>query len=699
MPRHVTHLETGNPAELGATLVGDGINFAVWAPEAERVELCLYDAKGEHETHRLVFHEKTGSVWHGHFPGGKAGQRYGLRAYGAYQPSQGLYFNPHKLLVDPYAKAVDRPFVLHPSVYGFDPDHHDRPDHRDSAAHVPKAIVQAPLTPLELEGPRYKGSQSLIYELHVRGMTMQHPKVPKTMRGKLAGLRQPAVIEYLQKLGVTTLELLPIAAWADDRHLPKLGLGNYWGYNPVTMMAVDPRLAGRDAIIELRETVAALHAAGFEVILDVVFNHTGEGDELGPTFCMRGLDNRGYYRLHTDDPSVYINDAGCGNCLALQREPGLRLTMDSLRYWVQAAGVDGFRFDLAPALGRLETGFSVDAPLMLAIAQDPVLREVKLIAEPWDIGPGGYQVGQFRSPWAEWNDDFRDDVRKFWRGDDGMRGALATRLSGSADLYDRHGRNIDASINFVTAHDGFTLADLVTYAQKHNEANGEENRDGTQDNHSWNNGAEGPTDDPHINEQRAADQRALLATLLLAGGTPMLTAGDEFGRTQHGNNNAYVQDNPLSWLDWALASSPTGKRQIDFVARLAALRRQYKALQAEHFIGRPAHGDWVSVQWLDAEGEPLDEAGWNRPESAPLALVLSPMNGAGHLRAERLWLCFQPRNHPQTCRLALSRDGHHWSLILDSARPELEAGHAVYSSAESLALGRGVSIAVELLRP
>ncbi|TWI54833.1 glycogen operon protein [Pseudomonas duriflava] len=699
MPRHALYLEPGNPLELGATLTDDGINFAVWSPEAERLELCLFDAKGNQETARLVFHEQRGGVWHGHLPGGRAGLRYGLRAYGEYKPAEGLLFNAHKLLVDPYAKALDRPFTLHPSVFGFDPDHPGRPDHRDSAAHVPKTIVLPALAPFSGEGPRYSGGQTIIYELHVRGLTMLHPKVPKTLRGQLAALRQPAVISYLQTLGVTTLELLPIAAWADDRHLPALGLANYWGYNPVTMMAVDPRLAGRDALMELRETVAALHAAGFEVILDVVFNHTGEGDELGPTLCMRGLDNRGYYRLHPDDPAVYINDSGCGNCLALQREPALRLTMDALRHWVQAAGVDGFRFDLAPALGRLETGFSVEAPLMQAIQQDPVLRQVKLIAEPWDIGPGGYQVGQFRSPWSEWNDSFRDDVRKFWRGDAGMRGALATRLAGSADLFDHHGRDIDASINFITAHDGFTLADLVTYAHKHNEANGEENRDGTQDNYSWNNGVEGPTDDPHIIEQRAADQRALLATLLLAGGTPMLTAGDEFGRTQHGNNNAYVQDTPMSWMDWQLAASPAGQRRWAFTQRLIALRRRYKALQAEHFIGRQASREWVDVRWLDPEGEPLHEDGWKQPDPAPLAFLLAPMNGSGDLVGERLWLCFQPLHHPQTCRLPAARDGHHWLLLLDSARSELELDHAVYSSAESLALGRGVSIAVELLRP
>ncbi|KUM39715.1 glycogen debranching protein GlgX [Pseudomonas sp. EpS/L25] len=693
MPRTFTRLEAGCPDHYGATLVDDGINFAVWSPAAEAVELCLYAAKGEAETQRLVFREHEGGVWHGFLPGAKPGLRYGLRAQGAYRPQDGLRFNVRKLLVDPWALAVDRPFQLHPSTYGFHPDDPSRPDERDSGPHVPKAIVLPPL-PALTPAPKRRDA-GLIYELHVRGQTRLHPRVPARQRGTLAALRHPALIEHWQRLGVTTLELLPIAAWADDRHLPALGLANYWGYNPVVMGAVDPRLAGSNALGELRETVATLQAAGFEVLLDVVFNHTGEGDELGPTFNLRGLDNAGYYRLQPDDPARYINDMGCGNCLALYSPPALRLTLDSLRHWVTAAGVDGFRFDLAPALGRLESGFDRDAPLLQALAQDPLLRQVRLVAEPWDIGPGGHQVGAFRAPWQEWNDAFRDDVRRFWRGDEGLRGALATRLAGSADLFGVGDRPLRTSVNFITAHDGFTLADLVSYAEKHNEANGEGNRDGTTDNKSWNNGVEGPSDDPAIKEARAADQRALLATLILAGGEPMLTAGDEFGRTQQGNNNAYVQDNELSWLDWQQAASPAGQRQNVFVGRLMALRRVHPALQARRLLGRPDPNGWVQIEWLDADGTPMNDGRWQTAGSLPLALTLEPLDGDGQPQAARIWLAFQPRREEIALHLPPSRDGHHWVIQLDSRQPELEPGSAVYPSAENLRAGRGVLLAVE----
>ncbi len=535
----------GQPEPLGVVPVADGVNVAVWSAHAQAIEFCLFDEAGEMETARLRLPGRTGPVFHGHLPGVAAGARYGLRAHGPWQPAQGHRFNPAKLLLDPFAVAIDRVFRLHPSM--FDPPDAGAPDPADSAAAMPKGVVLAPAEPAAAPPP-FAWDRQVIYELHVRGFTMRHPGIPPALRGTFAGLGHPAAIAHLQALGVTAVELMPCAAWIDERHLPPLGLTNYWGYNPVALCAPDPQLAP-GGWPEVRASIAALQGAGIAVLLDVVLNHTGEGDPLGPTVSLRGLDNATYYRALPDDPARLINDTGCGNTLALDRPPVLRLAMDALRTWAQRGGVDGFRLDLATTLGRRAEGFDPAAPLLAAMTQDPVLRGRAIIAEPWDIGPGGYRLGAFPAGWGEWNDRTRDTMRRFWRGDPGTLGALATGFAGSADVF-APPRPVSRGINFVTAHDGFTLADLVAYREKHNEANGEANRDGTDNNLSWNNGAEGPSDDPAIRAARARDGRALLATLLLARGTPMLSMGDEAGRTQHGNNNAYAQDNALSWFDW-----------------------------------------------------------------------------------------------------------------------------------------------------
>ncbi len=611
----ILHISSGFPEPLGVTPDAGGINVAVYSHNATSVEFCLFDATGEQQTHAVTLPGRTGDVFHAYIAGVGVGARYGLRAYGADAPALGHRFNPEKLLVDPYASCLDRPFVLASEQFSLG-------EHKlaDSAASMPKAIVVnrnefcKPFSPL-----RIPWASTVIYELHVRGFTRLHPKIPETIQGTFAALARVEAIAHLRDLGVTTVEIMPAAAWAGERHLPPLGLNNYWGYNPVALMAPDPRLAP-GGWPEIRQAVDALHAAGLEVILDVVLNHSGESDEFGPTLSLRGLDNASYYRLSPDDPERYVNDSGCGNCLALNRPAVLRLAMDSLRTWVELGGVDGFRFDLATSLGREEGTFNPAAPLLAAIAQDPLLRQAKLIAEPWDIGPGGYRVGGFPAQYGEWNDRFRDDVRRFWRGDEGLRGALATRLAGSADIF--AGKHFASrSINFITAHDGFTLADLVSYAHKHNAANGESNRDGTDNNFSWNHGYEGPCDDEPCLSARARDQRNLLATLLLSRGTPMLSMGAELGITQHGNNNAYAQDNPLTWLDWAQADPAL----IAFTRDLIALRRAHPALRAELFLtgGVSAESGLPDVEWRSARAPLRGDAEWNNPDDATLVAVFS----------------------------------------------------------------------------
>jgi glycogen operon protein len=637
----------GWPEPLGAILDETGANFAYPAPGATAVSICLFDAHGR-ETARIRLPGRTGDVHHGHVAGLAEGTRYGLRVEGPWKPSRGHRFNAHKLLVDPWARALDRAFALHPAHF----DTGEAPDETDSAPFLPKAILTAPLPSAPGRAPR--GPQ-VIYELHVKGFSALNPDVPPDQRGTFAGLGHPASVEYLRALGVTTVELLPAAAWIEERHLPPLGLTNYWGYNPVAMLAPDPRLAP-GGMAEVRAAVDALHAAGIAVIQDVVFNHTGECDELGPTLSLKGLGNAAFHRLLPADGRRYANDAGCGNTLALDRPWPLRLAMDAFRHWAGQAGLDGFRLDLATTLARRDTGFDADAPLIQAMRQDPVLRGLLIIAEPWDIGMGGYQLGRFPPGWGEWNDRFRDDVRRFWRGDAGRMGALATRLAGSADTFVH--RPLSDSVNYVTAHDGFTLADLVSHAHKHNHANGEHNRDGTDDNISWNNGTEGPTDDPAIQARRQGDIRALLATLLLSRGTPMLSMGDEAGRSQGGNNNAYAQDNALSFLDWSRLDA--GLR--DFTRKLVKARLAHPALHdTAPLTGVPQPDGLPDVTWLRPDAAPMDHAAWHDPERRAVVVLL-------HTDGDR---CLLALNAGEATPLVLPppRPGQGWELLADSSAP------------------------------
>jgi glycogen operon protein len=642
----------GTPEPMGITLVEGGINVAVFARHASHVVFCLFDERGENEEARLVLPERTGDVHHGFIARIGAGTHYGLRAEGPFEPLRGHRYDPSKLLVDPYARLLDRPFRYVPQLAA------PREANVDTAPFVPRAIVpRGPGTPAPSR-PR-TAPPGLIYEIGVKAFTKRHPSVSTALRGTLAALGEPVIIEHLHKLGVTHVELMPIAAWMDERHLPRLGLTNAWGYNPIVFMAPDPRLVpgGED---ELRRTVARLHEAEISVILDVVYNHTAESDEAGPTVSLRGLDNAAYYRHFANDPGRLVNDTACGNTLACDRAPVLRLVTDAMRHWVETAGVDGFRFDLATVLGRSENGFSPEAPLLSAIAQDPLLRETLLIAEPWDVGTGGYRLGQFSAPFHEWNDKYRDDVRRFWRNDASGAGALATRLAGSSDIFQASFRGPCASVNFIACHDGFALADVVGYAQKHNEANGESNRDGIDDNHSWNCGAEGETEDRSVVERRSRDLRALLVTLLVSRGTPMLTAGDELGRTQKGNNNAYCQDNEITWIDWQGADQALA----DFVAGLSRLRAEFAMLHEDAFFtGKPGEpGDPPDVEWLTPLGRPMRDDEWARADVFAMSAASSRAEGD----PQRLCIVFNRSSTPVSFILPGAEEKS-WLCVLDSA--------------------------------
>ncbi|MFJ6936574.1 glycogen debranching protein GlgX [Streptomyces sp. NPDC101132] len=631
----------GAPTPLGARYrVGpDGVagtNFALWAGGgAEAVELCLFDEQGGVVTEtRCALPELTHEIWHGFVPGVRPGQRYGFRVHGRWDPWTGSRFNPAKLLLDPYARAVDGDFSLPPEVYGHVRDWPQQyiadtvRDDRDSGPYVPKGVVVHDDDDWSDDvRPKTPWADSVIYELHVRGFTMRHPEVPPELRGTYAGLAHPAAVAHLTRLGVTAVELLPVHQFAHEDHLLRRGLRNYWGYNSIGYFAPHAGYSASGTagqqVGEFKRMVRALHAAGIEVILDVVYNHTAEAGELGPTLSLRGIDNRGYYRLQSDQRR-YADYTGCGNTLHAGRPHVLRLITDSLRYWVTEMGVDGFRFDLAAALARSMHDVDMLSPFLAVIAQDPVLRRVKLIAEPWDVGSGGYQVGAFPPLWTEWNDRYRDAVRDFWRGALPDVRDLGYRLSGSSDLYAWGGRRPYASVNFVTAHDGFTLRDLVSYEHKHNEANGEDNRDGTHDNRSWNSGAEGETDDARIAALRRRRLRALVTTLLLSTGVPMLTAGDEMGRTQGGNNNAYCQDNAVSWVDWSLLEDPGWRELCALTARLTGLRRAHPVLRRRAFFsGRPQEADGLrDLAWFTPAGTEMTERDWYAPAAA-VGLFLS----------------------------------------------------------------------------
>jgi len=622
----------GDPYPLGATWTGVGVNFALFSAHATKVELCLFDSPdAKAERRRIPLTEQTDMVWHGFLPDVRPNQLYGYRVYGPYDPPSGNRFNPNKVVMDPYAKSVARPIHWGDEMFGYTVGHGDEDlfmDPRDNAALAPLAAVVDPaFTWGDDRPPRTPWHNTVIYEMHVRGFSKRHPDISERLRGTYEALTTEHAINHLKRIGVTAVELMPVHHHALDRHLQEQGLTNYWGYNSVGYFAPERRLAASKtpagSVREFKRMVRSLHAAGLEVILDVVYNHTAEGNHLGPMLSLKGIDNASYYRLVGDNPRYYMDFTGCGNTLNMRSPQVLQLIMDSLRYWVLDMHVDGFRFDLASALAR--ELFEVDrlGAFFDIIHQDPVLSQVKLIAEPWDLGQGGYQVGNFPVLWTEWNGKYRDAVRSFWRGDGSTVSELATRLAGSNDLYAHSGRQPYASINFITAHDGFTLHDLVSYNDKHNEANGEENRDGENHNLSSNNGVEGPTEDPAINAVRERQKRNFLATLLLSQGVPMISHGDELGRTQLGNNNAYAQDNELTWMDWSL--TPDKRTLLDFTTKLVRFRLSQPTLRRrKYFQGRSIRGGGVKdVAWLTPEGGEMDDSGWNTGSVRSLGMLLS----------------------------------------------------------------------------
>ncbi len=614
-------IEAGSPAPLGATFDGEGTNFALFSERAEAVELCLFDGQ-DREVTRIGLPERTGDVWHGYLWGCRPGQRYGYRVHGPWDPAAGRFFNPDKLLLDPYARELSGPLKWAPEVFGFDRDGPDggmRRNSADSAPFVPKGVVHGAGGAPGTRRP-VPWAETILYETHVRGYTMRHPAVPEPDRGSFRGLRNREVLDYLKALGITTVELMPVQAFVDEHFLVERRLSNFWGYNTLGFFAPEPRYLRGGSLSEFREMTDAIHEAGLEVVLDVVYNHTAEGDRLGPTLSFRGIDNPSYYRPTAEDPGEYVNDTGCGNTLNADHPQVRRLILDSLRYWTTEMGVDGFRFDLATVLGRGAEGFDRQHPFFLELQQDPVLSGVKLIAEPWDVGPGGYQLGGFPPGWAEWNDRYRDAVRRAWRGDKGGLEGFAGGLLGSAEIFEAEGRKPWASVNYVASHDGFTVQDLVSYEVRSNEANGEDNRDGHEHNCSCNYGVEGPTDDAGIRAVRRRQRLNLLASVLFSQGTPMLLAGDEFGNSQGGNNNAYAQDNETGWLDWSgLAGDPEFQAQVQALVRL---RREVGLFRQEaHRHGRTENpAGWSDVEWLDADGKRLEDAAWGDAQALSVLL-------------------------------------------------------------------------------
>jgi isoamylase len=672
----------GRPYPLGATWDGKGVNFALFSEHATQVELCLFDAAdAKSEAHRIPLPEYTDHVWHGYLPDVLPGQLYGYRVHGPYEPQQGHRFNPHKVVLDPYAKLIGRDVQWADECFAYrlgDPEADMSFDERDSAAFAPLAVVIDPaFTWGDDRPPSTPSHKTLIYELQVKGFTQLHPEVPERLRGTYAGLASEPAIRHLAELGVTAVELLPVHHFLDDRHLIDRGLTNYWGYNTLAFLAPHSRYATthlpQDAVQQFKMMVAGLHAAGIEVILDVVYNHTAEGNQLGPTLSMRGVDNAAYYRLSPEDPRYYMDFTGCGNSPNVQHPRMLQLIMDSLRYWVTDMHVDGFRFDLASTLAR--ELFEVDrlGAFFDIIHQDPVLSQVKLIAEPWDVGAGGYQVGNFPVLWSEWNGKYRDTVRRFWKGDGDTLAEFATRLSGSSDLYQNDGRKPSASINFITCHDGFTLHDLVSYNDKHNEANGEDNQDGANDNNSWNCGAEGPTDDPAINALRWQQQRNFLTTLLLSQGVPMLLAGDEFSHTQQGSNNTYCQDNERTWLNWELSAEQ--QAFYDFVRSVIRLQRTQPVFQRrKFFLGRPIRGeDILDISWFEPSGEEMTEEAWNTGYARCLGvrwagdLIGETDENGVPIVGDTILLLMNAHHDAIPFTLPALKDGQQWERLLNTA--------------------------------
>ena len=670
----------GKAYPLGATYDGAGTNFAVFSEVAERVDLCLFDDDGTES--RIPLPEVDGFVWHAYVPNIEPGQRYGYRLHGPYEPQAGLRCNPNKLLVDPYSKAIDGTFEWNQSLFGYKFGDPDSRNDDDSAASMPKSVVINPFFDWGNDRPPdHQYADTVVYEAHVKGLTQTHPDIPEQLRGTYAGVAHPVMIDHLKSIGITAIELMPVHHFANDSTLIEKGLSNYWGYNTVAFFAPDPKYSSAASaggqVQEFKAMVRALHEADIEVILDVVYNHTAEGNHLGPTLSMRGIDNAAYYRLVDDDKRYYMDYTGTGNSLNVGHPHALQLIMDSLRYWVIEMHVDGFRFDLAATLAR--EFYDVDrlATFFELVQQDPTVSQVKLIAEPWDVGPGGYQVGNFPPQWTEWNGKYRDTVRDFWRGEPATLDEFAYRLSGSADLYEHTARRPVASINFVTAHDGFTLRDLVSYHEKHNEANGEENNDGESYNRSWNCGAEGPTDDADINQLRARQQRNFLTTLLLSQGVPMICHGDELGRTQDGNNNGYCQDNALTWIDWAAADAGL----LEFTRALSALRASHPVFRRRRFfsgkpVGRRGQDGLPDISWFTPDGAEMTDEDWGASFAKSVAVFL---NGHGipglDARGQRVFddsfvLCFNAHHEPIEFTLPPKEFGKDWRTVVHTGTAE-----------------------------
>ena len=672
----------GSPYPLGATWDGVGVNFAIFSEHGTRVELCLFDSiDAEVESVTIPLQEHTDMVWHGYLPDVRPGQLYGYRVHGPYTPHMGYRFNPHKLVMDPYAKVVGRTVRWHESLFGFNFGSDDTTfDDRDSAPYAPlAAVIDNAFTWGDDQPLRTPWHETLIYEMHVKGFTKLNPYIPEPLRGTYLGLASEPAIRHLASLGVTAVELMPVHHHVDDWHLAQRGLSNYWGYNTLSYFAPDVRYASsaspQDAVREFKMMVRALHAANLEVILDVVYNHTAEGNHAGPTLSLRGIDNTSYYRLLPNEPRFYQDFTGCGNTLNMRSPRVLQLIMDSLRYWVKEMHVDGFRFDLASALARELHAVDKLGAFFDIIHQDPVLSQVKLIAEPWDLGEGGYQVGNFPTKWTEWNGKYRDAVRRFWRGDGGVVSELATRLSGSSDLYEQSGRRPYASINFITAHDGFTLADLVSYNTKHNEANAEQNADGENHNLSWNCGVEGSTTDRRVLEMRERQRRNLLATLMMSVGVPMISGGDELGRTQEGNNNAYCQDNEISWTCWE--NTPERRDYLDFTRRLIRIWKDHPVLRRRKFFqGRRIRGaDVLDIAWLDPSGREMTDETWSSPDVRCLGVRLNgdaidevDERGA-RIIGDTLLLLLNGADQPIAFTLPMTAPEERWETLIDTADP------------------------------
>jgi isoamylase len=705
-------LRPGAPYPLGATWDGSGVNFSIFSENATKVELCLFDGPdGTHERQRIVLPEQTDQVWHVYLSGIRLGQLYGYRVYGPYEPDAGHRFNPAKLLIDPYTKAISGTIRWSDAIFGYrigDSAEDLSRDDRDSAQGIPKCVVVDPaFTWGNDRPPRTPWHKTLIYELHPKGFTARHPDVPEALRGTYAGLASAAAIDYLTQLGVTAVELMPVHHFVCDKHLADRGLTNYWGYSSIGFFAPDVRYSSSGGlggqVTEFKAMVKTLHDAGIEVILDVVYNHTAEGNHLGPTLCLRGIDNAAYYRLDVAHPRYYIDYTGCGNTLNMTHPRTLQLIMDSLRYWVLDMHVDGFRFDLAAALARELHAVDRLGAFFDIIHQDPVLSQVKLIAEPWDLGEGGYQVGNFPVLWAEWNGKYRDSVRRYWKGDEGQLSDLAYRLTGSSDLYEQSGRRPVASINFVTAHDGFTLHDLVSYNGKHNEANGEGNQDGNNENLSWNCGAEGPTDDVKIIELREQQKRNFLATLLLSQGVPMICGGDEIGRTQHGNNNAYCQDNELSWFDWK--PDQYSRELLTFARYVIQLFHRHPVLRRRRFFqGRRIRGSEVKdLSWFRPDGKEMNDEDWNDGFARAVGLRLAgdaidELDPQGdRIVDDTLLILLNAHHEGVPFKLPAHRAGVRWELILNTSKPQTRRKNLLMKGGEGYDL-EGRSLALLRLR-